>query len=179
MALRKLIKLSAIASALMLAGCGGDLVVNAGNNDNGGATPPPTPPTSVCPSFATVGSSLAGVSKPVCEITGTIIADTRLTADIAWSLNGKVTVGNDNADNATLTIEPGTSVFGKSGADYLVVARGSKIQAVGTASAPIVMTSVNDMLGLSDQESSAEWGGLVLLGNAPTNKCDQPALASE
>lgn len=179
MALRKLLKLSAIASALMLAGCGGDLVVNAGNGndggDNGGGTPPPT---SSCPAFATEGSTLAGVSKAVCEITGTITADTRLTADVVWSLNGKVTVGNDNADSATLTIEPGTTLFGKSGADYLVVARGSKIQAVGTASAPIVMTSVNDMLGLSDDESTAEWGGLVLLGKAPTNKCDQADLAN-
>lgn len=180
MALRKLIKLSAVASALMLAGCGGDLVVNAGSNDNGGnnggGTPPPA--TSACPAFATQGSSLAGVSKTVCEITGTITSDTRLTANIAWALSGKVAVGNDNANSATLTIEPGTTVFGKSGADFLVVARGSKIQAVGTASAPIIMTSVNDMLGLSDEESTAEWGGVVILGNAPTNKCDQAALAS-
>ena len=180
MALRKLIKLSAIASALMLAGCGGDLVVNAGGTDdggnNGGGNPPPA--TSDCPAFATEGQSLAGVNKTVCEISGTITADTRLTADIAWSLSGKVTVGNDNADSATLTIEPGTTIFGKSGADYLVVARGSKIQAVGTATNPIIMTSVNDMLGLSDDESTAEWGGLVLLGNAPSNKCDQAALDS-
>ncbi|GAB58128.1 hypothetical protein [Rheinheimera nanhaiensis] len=178
MALGKLIKLSAIASALMLAGCGGDLVVNAGGNDsggnNGGGNPPPA--TSDCPAFATEGQSLAGVNKTVCEISGTITSDTRLTADIAWSLSGKVTVGNDNANSATLTIEPGTTVFGKSGADYLVVARGSKIQAVGTANAPIIMTSVNDMLGLSDDESTAEWGGLVLLGNAPTTKCDQANL---
>lgn len=181
MALRKLLKLSAIASALILAGCGGDLVVNAGGNDNGGGnggggTPPPV--TSDCPAFATEGDSLAGVDLPVCEISGTITSDTRLSNDIAWSLSGKVTVGNDNGDSATLTIEPGTFVFGKSGADYLVIARGSKIQAVGTLDAPIVMTSVNDMLGLSDNESSAEWGGLVLLGNAPSNKCDQAALAS-
>ena len=180
MALRKLIKLSAIASALMLAGCGGDLVVNAGGTDdggnNGGGNPPPA--TSDCPAFATEGQSLAGVNKTVCEISGTITADTRLTADIAWSLSGRVTVGNDNADSAILTIEPGTTIFGKSGADYLVVARGSKIQAVGTAAAPIIMTSVNDMLGLSDDESTAEWGGLVLLGNAPSNKCDQAALDS-
>lgn len=181
MALRRILKLSAIASALMLVGCGGDLVVNAGGNDSGGNNGggnPTTPPTSACPSFATQGNSLAGVSKTVCEITGTITSDTRLTADIAWSLSGKVTVGNDNANSATLTIEPGTTVFGKSGADFLVVARGSKIQAVGTRTAPIIMTSVNDMLGLSDEESTAEWGGLVILGNAPTNKCDPANLAN-
>ena len=179
MALGKLLKLSAVTTALMLAGCGGDLVVNAGNGGtdggNGGGTPPVS---SDCPAFATEGASLAGVSKTVCEITGTITSDRRLTADIVWSLSGKVTVGNDNANSATLTIEPGTTVFGKSGADYLVIARGSKIQAIGTAAAPIIMTSVNDMLGLSDEESAAEWGGLVLLGRAPTNKCDQANLAN-
>ncbi|WP_445428571.1 hypothetical protein [Alishewanella sp. HL-SH05] len=180
MALRKLLKLSAITSALILAGCGGDLVVNTGATDNatdgGGNTPPPA--ISNCPTFATQASSLAGVTKTVCEISGAITSDVRLTADIAWSLSGKVTVGNDNSNSATLTIEPGTYVFGKSGADYLVVARGSKIQAIGTAAAPIIMTSVNDMLGLSDEESAAEWGGLVILGKAPTNKCDQANLAS-
>jgi trimeric autotransporter adhesin len=178
MALRKLVKLSAIASALMLSGCGGDLVVNTGSSTDGGNGGGTTPPAATCPAFATAAASLAGVSKAVCEISGTLTSDTRLTADIAWSLSGKVTVGNDNANSATLTIEPGTTLFGKSGADFLVVARGSKIQAVGTASAPIIMTSVNDMLGLSDNESSAEWGGLVLLGKAPTNKCDQANLAS-
>lgn len=182
MALRKLLKLSAIASALILAGCGGDLVVNTGSNNTGGNTggggsnPPPV--TSDCPAFATEGDSLAGVDLPVCEISGTITSDTRLTSGIAWALSGKVTVGNDNADSATLTIEPGTFVYGKSGADYLVIARGSKLQAIGTATNPIVMTSVNDMLGLSDQDSHAEWGGLVILGNAPTNKCDQNDLAN-
>lgn len=181
MALRKLLKLSAIASALALAGCGGDLVVNTGGTDNGGGNggggnPPPV--TSVCPAFATAGESLAGVDLPVCEISGTMTSDTRLSNNIAWALSGKVTVGNDNTNSATLTIEPGTFVFGKSGADYLVIARGSKIQAIGTATNPIVMTSVNDMLGLSDQDSHAEWGGLVILGNAPSNKCDQANLAS-
>lgn len=177
MALRNFLKLSAIASALVLAGCGGgDINIDTGNGDNGGGVTPP--PTSSCPAFATAASALAGVTTPVCEIKGTITSDVTLTADIAWALSGKVTVGNDNANSATLTIQPGTKVFGKSGADYLVIARGSKIQAVGTATNPIIMTSVNDMLGLSDEESAAEWGGLVLLGKAPTNKCDQANLAN-
>ena len=177
MALRNFLKLSAIASALVLAGCGGgDINIETGSGDNGGGVTPP--PASVCPAFATAASALAGVTTPVCEIKGTITSDVTLTADIAWALSGKVTVGNDNANSATLSIQPGTKVFGKSGADYLVIARGSKIQAVGTAANPIIMTSVNDMLGLSDEESAAEWGGLVLLGKAPTNKCNQADLAN-
>lgn len=177
MALCKLLKLSALASAIALAGCGGDLVVNAGNggSNTGGTTPPATSP---CPSFASEDKSLASINKTVCGISGTITNDIRLTANIIWSLSGKVTVGNDNANSTTLTIEPGVTLFGKSGADYLVVARGSKIQAVGTAAAPIIMTSINDMLGLSNNDSAAEWGGLVLLGKAPTNKCNQADLAN-
>lgn len=180
MALANLMKLSAITTALFLAGCGGDVILNTGGNGNGGNSDGggTTPPTSSCPAFATEGAKLTGKDKPVCELTGTITADARLSADILWSLNGKVVVGNDNANSATLSIAPGTSVFGKSGADYLVVARGSKINAVGTAAEPIIMTSVNDMLGLSNDESSAEWGGLVLLGKAPTNKCNQADLAN-
>ena len=177
MALRNFLKLSAIASALVLAGCGGgDINIETGSGDNGGGVTPP--PVSACPAFATQAAALAGVTTPVCEIKGTITSDVTLTADIAWALAGKVTVGNDNANSATITIQPGTKVFGKSGADYLVIARGSKIQAVGTATNPIVMTSVNDMLGLSNDESTGQWGGLVLLGKAPTNKCNQADLAN-
>lgn len=179
MALRNFLKLSAIASALVLAGCGGgDINIDTGSGGNDGGNGGVTPPVSSCPAFATEATALAGVTTPVCEIKGVITSDVTLTADRAWALSGKVTVGNDNANSATITIQPGTKVFGKSGADYLVIARGSKIQAVGTATNPIVMTSVNDMLGLSDEESSGQWGGLVLLGKAPSNKCDQANLAN-
>jgi hypothetical protein len=184
MAFGKILKLSAMATAMMLAGCGGgDIVLNTG----AGATPtnpttpttPTTPPvTSVCPAFAKQGAALGGVAKPICEITGTLTADATLTANIAWALSGKVAVGNDNANNTVLNIEPGTTVFGKSGADYLVIARGSQIRAVGTSSNPIVFTSVNDMIGSVTEDSTAQWGGIVILGKAPSNKCDQAALAT-
>lgn len=188
MALRNFLKLSAITTALLLAGCGGDLVINTGSenssgggtggNTGGGTGGGTTPPASPCPSFATQGNNLAGISKPVCEISGVITSNTRLTANIAWALSGKVTIGNDNANSATLTIEPGTTLFGKSGADFLVVARGSKLEAIGTREAPIIMTSVRDLLGLSDQNSAGEWGGVVILGNAPANKCDPANLSA-
>jgi len=179
MALRKFLQLSAVATALMIAGCGGDININTGSSDNGGNNGgggTTNPPASKCPTFATEGSSLAGITLPVCEINGTITSNITLSSDKVWALSGKVVIGKDNAESATLTIQPGTKVFGKNGADYLVIARGSKIQAIGTATNPIVLTSVNDMLGLSDEESTGEWGGLVLLGKAPTNKC--PDLTS-
>ena len=48
--------------------------------------------------------------------------------------------GDDNADSATLNVEPGVVVYGSSGNDYLVVSRGSKIEANGTASAPYYLS---------------------------------------
>ncbi len=52
MALRNFLKLSAIASALVLAGCGGgDINIETGSGDNGGGVTPP--PVSACPAFAT------------------------------------------------------------------------------------------------------------------------------
>ena len=71
-----------------------------------------------------------------------------------------------DGDSATLTIEPGVTVFGESGNDYLVVTRGSKLNAVGTSSAPIIMTGRQDILGEADiVNTRGLWGGLVLLGN--------------
>ena len=74
--------------------------------------------------------------------------------------------------SAKLTIEPGVTVFGESGNDYLVVMRGSDIHAVGTSSAPIIMTGRQDILGEADiVNTRGLWGGLVILGQAPINKC--------
>jgi hypothetical protein len=67
----------------------------------------------------------------------------------------------------TLTIQPGVLVRSGSNLppDYLVVDRGGRINAVGTAQAPIIMTS--------DQPSGSmdrgDWGGLVLNGRACAN----------
>jgi hypothetical protein len=87
-----------------------------------------------------------------------------------------VDVGADgtaaNGNSVTLTISPGVTVFGESGNDYLVVMRGSDLNAVGTVSAPIVMTGKLDILGQADVNSTRGlWGGLVILGQAPINKC--------
>ena len=104
-----------------------------------------------------------------CEISGTITTDLTLTANNLYALDGAVFVGNDKADSATLTIEAGTKVFGRSGEDYLVVSRDSKIQANGTATQPITFTSSEDIAG--ETTGHGQWGGIVLLGNAQSNKC--------
>ena len=62
--------------------------------------------------------------------------------------------------NVTLTIEAGAN-FTASTADVsgLVILKGGKINAVGTADLPIVFTS--------DKKTPGDWGGITLYGNAP------------
>jgi len=104
------------------------------------------------------------------NVSRTITANTTWTKDNTYFLQGYTFVTN----NATLTIEPGTLVKGKvstgAGAAALIVTRGSKLMANGTASAPIIFTSELDNLdgnlGISD---TGLWGGVIVLGNARIN----------
>ena len=122
--------------------------------------------------LATDVSADFDLDKPVYEIAAdtTFTSDVTLTNDAYWLIKGRTAVGNDNEDSATLYIEQGTTVFGEQGDDFLVVRRGSMIEANGTASAPITFTSVQDLIG--DETGIGQWGGIVLLGNAPTNLCN-------
>ena len=88
------------------------------------------------------------------------------TADKIWVLDGFVFV----EDGASLTIEPGTTVEAKPGggedASALIIARGGKIFAIGTATAPIVFTVEGQTAGPLD---AGLWGGVIILGNATLN----------
>ena len=65
-----------------------------------------------------------------------------------------------------LTIEPGTVIKGVSGTKAsLIVERGGKLHAVGTASSPIVFTSDQP----AGSRRPGDWGGLILLGRAVNN----------
>lgn len=93
---------------------------------------------------------------------GTITSDTTLKAIDNNSISGFVYIEN----GATITIEKGTTVK----ADYLageastlIIKRGAKINAVGTADAPIIFTSSNPT------PVSGDWGGIALLGKASIN----------
>jgi hypothetical protein len=94
------------------------------------------------------------------------------TANNEYLLNGLVFVDA----GATLTIQPGTVIKGKPGqgenASALVVARGGKIFASGTADAPIVFTAeADDAKDPNDLPNDARglWGGVIILGNATLN----------
>ncbi len=95
----------------------------------------------------------------------TVSAD--ITTNTTWSgvikLMNKVYVKN----NAILTIAPGTIIRGdKLTQGSLIITRGAKIIADGTAANPIIFTS-NEAVG---SRSEGDWGGLVLLGLAKNNQ---------
>ncbi len=127
-----------------------------------------------CPAGTTEAEELAG--QTVCDLEGTITQDLNLGAGRLYRLNGKVVIGGDNANSATLNIAAGVTVFGGTSSDFLVISRGSQIMANGTANAPVTFTAGDDLLGNVDAFTTRGlWGGLVLNGNAPINDCPQGA----
>lgn len=144
--------------------------------------PPPPPPTSGpaadCPTgFANVGIL---ADQRICQlpstITGNLVVPQR--AGTLYSIAGRTQVGTDQgpdpaaplpgSQQGILTIEPGVTLFGNSGGDYLLINRGSQIFAEGEADNPIVMTSRQSVEGTTNENSIGQWGGLVINGRAPT-----------
>ena len=115
-----------------------------------------------------------GSAGGITKLTGV----TSWTKDKTYIIGGKIVV----LDGATLSIEAGTLIKALPGtgndATAIVVARGGTINAVGTASAPIIMTDSNDQITAKQIASGnfvspnrtaldrSKWGGLVLLGKA-------------
>ncbi len=105
---------------------------------------------------------IATPTSNVVEVSGDISANTTWTSDKIYLLKGFVYVTN----NATLTIQPGTIIKGdKISKGSLIITRGAKISAIGTATNPIVFTS-NFPAG---SRSHGDWGGIIILGKAPVN----------
>ncbi len=126
-------------------------------------------------SSTTATVTLDGQEFVVCEVSGTLTEDATLSNTVVWSLVDRVNVGNGNDaqtsdttfQNVTLTIEAGTQLMNKAGSS-LVVTRGAKIMAEGTATQPIVMSGIATT---DDFGADTEWGGLILQGFAYHNKC--------
>lgn len=106
---------------------------------------------------------------PTGTISGLITSNITLTNDKVWFINGPTFVDS----LVTITIQPGTYIKGLAATattsgfpSYLVIRRGAKIDAQGTATNPIVFTSAK----AKGQRAKGDWGGVVLLGQAPTNQ---------
>jgi len=111
--------------------------------------------------------TFAQADNSLVELTGNLTTRT-LTKDKKYLLKGQVFVRSGQV----LTIQPGTVILGdKRTRAVLVIDKGGKIEAAGTASEPIVFTS-NQEAGIRDK---GDWGGLVLLGNANVNQ-NNPAI---
>lgn len=73
------------------------------------------------------------------------------------------------ANGAELTIEPGTVIKGdKTSKASLIVERGGKLFAKGTATMPIVFTSAQP----KGNRKPGDWGGVILCGKAVNNQGD-------
>ncbi len=186
------------AEDLVSPGTGGDIIIN---NPTPSPTPTPTPtptssvvtPAAACPTISNpVGLEDKGtITGPtgeyrVCEIPARFAASTTLPyiRGLLYLMNGRVDVGSDGGPapdasdgasdtNVVLTIEPGVIVYA-SGSSFLNVNRGNKIAADGTAARPIVFTSRDNVAGFNNNNSSGQWGGVVLSGRARITDCIAP-----
>jgi len=143
------------ATLLTFTGCG-----SSEEGTTASATPKVETPTVKDSTTSTTPSTTVAPS----ELTGDITSDTILRASTQYRIKGLVKVKN----GSTLTIEPGTVIYGEAKADFLVITKGSKIMAEGTSANPIIFTS-KKALDDSSKADSGQWGGLTLLGEAPTN----------
>jgi hypothetical protein len=110
------------------------------------------------------------VNVPLSTIlSGTYKETITLTSDKVWTLKGYVYITN----GSQLRIQPGTKIvsdIAEKGA--LCIERGAQIIAEGTALKPIVFTS-----GKPDGEKMpGDWGGVVILGMASTNRTTEPTI---
>lgn len=94
-------------------------------------------------------------------LAGNITENTKLMKKNVYILHGNVYVTN----NSVLTIDPGTVIIGDAATKgTLIITKGSKIMAEGQETDPIIFTSNASM------KKAGDWGGLVILGDAPINK---------
>ncbi len=104
-------------------------------------------------------AGLAMADLPLDTIQGHITADKLLDSNHVWIIKGRCTVDS----GVTLTIQPGTTLKGQySTRGTLAIKPRAFIIAAGTKEHPINFTATENRRG--------GWGGLVLLGRAPTNE---------
>jgi hypothetical protein len=116
------------------------------------------------------GGDTAPINIPTSTtLSGNINTTTTLTADKVWTLKGYVYV----TDGAKLIIQPGTTIVSDiSEKGALVIERGAQIVAEGTATKPIVFTSGKAV----GERAPGDWGGIVILGRAKTNRTSEPTI---
>ncbi len=117
--------------------------------------------------FVTASFSLTS-SFAQTTLPSIISTDFTCVAGETYIIDGKVYVNG----GATIFIEEGVTIKGVKKAtpelaSALVITRTGRIEATGSAENPIVFTSAQAV------PASGDWGGVVILGNAPLNRVDQ------
>ena len=141
------------AAALLFASCEADdtaeIVINNTDNSvdnsvtNNGGTNEPEEPT---------GEAI--------DLQGTMTSDLVLDSNNTYTLTGPLVM----APNTKLTIPAGMTIRAASGANvYIAISQDAVIDAQGTSTNPIVLTSA------ASSPAAGDWGGLILLGRAPIN----------
>jgi len=124
--------------------------------------------------FSSCNKDLGGDDRPInvpltTTLNGTYQETITLTADKVWTLKGYVYITN----GSRLIIQPGTTIvsdIAEKGA--LIIERGAQIIAEGTPTKPIVFTSGKP----EGQRAPGDWGGIVILGMAKTNRATEPTI---
>ncbi len=183
-------------------GTGGNITINNPPAPAPAPAPAPTPtptqtlvtPATGCPTITDPAGlvdeqTITGPTGTyrVCRLPARFTRSSNLpyVPGLLYRMNGRVDVGTDGGPapdasdglpdtNVTLGIDPGVIIYA-SGESFLNVNRGNFIDAVGTATRPIIFTSRDNVLGLNNDTSSGQWGGVVLSGRAPVTDCVAPA----
>jgi hypothetical protein len=117
---------------------------------------------------ADAGAPDSGVSCPANPTEVRITADT-IMASAAWDCSHTYILDAPTPTfvmaPAVLTIGPGTTIRGNNPQSAIIITRGARLEASGTAAQPIVFTS-NRPVGM---RRAGDWGGVVLLGGAAIN----------
>jgi hypothetical protein len=201
MDINNIFKISAIAVALSLTACGGDIVLDASTIDNsidnsdnsstGGSTTNQNP----CALYVKNGLTVQGnIEGDNCRYTSQFVSSSNeIASNVTFSAleNGGAHIFNESlyvgenfrsltdAQAAGVTEGgDGPTLFIEAGATLafqanraVVINRGSQIRAEGSASAPIIFTSETDINGNVTPEATEEWGGMVINGFGFTNAC--------
>ena len=174
-------------STLVVAAAGCPTISDAQGLTDGGTISGPTGAYRVCrlPAVIRTSITLPKITGLVYEMSGRVnvgcdggfVAPTAaapLTTPLTVGCTGTQTADN----NVVLTIAPGAILYGATGQSFLAVNRGKRINATGTATQPIVFTSRDNILGLNDDTSQGQWGGVILLGRGVTTDCNAGAVAA-
>lgn len=178
---------ASISSAPSAGSTTGQVVVNFTANTSGAATITLTVTDEDGLSDDATTAISIGEEQSEVMVTGNITSDTTWETGKTYILGGRIAV----EAGVTLTIQEGVIVKGEAGsganASALLVARDATLNANGSATAPIIFTSVADEITPEDvaagnfgspnldPEINGLWGGVIILGNAPISAAESPA----